>query len=107
MTQNEKHSDHVGKYVVVTDAHRDIVAGEVIEQNLEERTITLRNCRVCYSYIHRDGHPGISGLSTAGPGEGSKILRPIGVATCLDIVRVAECTPEARAAWESDDVTWK
>lgn len=87
------------RYVLVTTKHRGVFAGWATDTDGE--TIRLRQARCCL-YWSADVQ-GFLGLAATGPTEGCRI-GPKADIELRDITCVAECTPEARAAWEA--ATW-
>lgn len=82
--------------VLVTTAHRGVFFGYATDT--AGATIKLRSARNCI-YWSSDVK-GFIGLASAGPTTGCKI-GPAAKIELRDITCVAECTPEAVAAWEN------
>jgi hypothetical protein len=81
--------------VLVTTAHRGVFFGYATETG--GPTIKLRSARNCI-YWSSDTK-GFLGLASKGPAAGCRI-GPAADIELRDITCVAECSPEAVAAWE-------
>lgn len=88
------------KAVLVTTSHRGVFFGYATDT--DGSTIKLRAARNCI-YWSADVR-GFIGLASSGPSKSSKI-GPAANIEVRDITCVAECTPEAVAAWEA--APWK
>ena len=91
------------RYVLVTDALRGIVWGELIKQDPKTRTCVLKNARHCFCYTCHPEAKGILGLATKGPQTGSKV-GPLVDRHELFYEKITDCTAEANQAWL--DATW-
>ena len=83
--------------VLVTTAHRGVFFGYA-SGSTAGKTIKLRAARCCI-YWPRE-NKGFLGLANAGPVKGARVGPPANI-ELRDITCVAECTPEAVAAWEA------
>jgi hypothetical protein len=95
---NRKKTDE--KAVLVTTAHRGVFFGYATD--VTGSTIKLRSARNCISWS--SDMKGFLGLANPGPSKSCKI-GPAANIELRDITCVAECTPEAVAAWEA--APWK
>lgn len=91
--RNKKNSERA---VLVTTSHRGVFFGYALD--VSGNTIKLRAARNCI-YWPSD-NKGFLGLASMGPKSGAKI-GPAANIEIRDITCVAECTPEAVAAWEA------
>jgi hypothetical protein len=82
--------------VVVTTEKRGVFFGFTTE--VDKAKMCLRDARLCV-YWSADCK-GFMGLAAKGPTKNCKIGPPANI-TVFDITSVAECTPEAVAAWEA------
>lgn len=87
-------------FVLVTTAHRGVFAGWA--NDVSGSTIRLRGARNCVYWPA--SNKGFLGLAAEGPKPGAKV-GPAANIELRDITAVAECTPEATAAWEA--APWK
>lgn len=90
----------VGRYVLVTTAHRGVFAG--IATKTAGDTIKLRQARLCV-YWSADVK-GFMGLAANGPTAGCRIGPPADI-ELRNVTSVSEITESARAAWEA--APWK
>jgi hypothetical protein len=88
-TENER-------YVLVTTQHRGVFAGYATDTS--GTTINLRAARNCIYWP--SSTKGFLGLASIGPQEGARV-GPAADIELRGITCVAECTPEAVKAWES------
>ena len=86
-----------GLPVLVTTAHRGVFFGYAVGST-SGTTIKLKQARCCI-YWPRETK-GFLGLANTGPLEGARVGPPANI-ELRDITCVAECTPEAVAAWEA------
>jgi len=86
-----------GSPVLVTTAHRGVFFGYAVGSTAG-KTIKLKRARCCI-YWPRE-NKGFLGLANTGPAKGARIGPPANI-ELRDITCVAECTPEAVAAWEA------
>lgn len=84
-------------YVLVTNTHRGIYFGELIE--LKKNRAVLKNARHCFYYSAGSEARGTFSLATHGPQKGSKIGPALSRMTILDVATVSDCTEEAVALW--------
>jgi len=84
--------------VIVTTQHRGVFFG-FVEGVCEGKTIRLHRMRNCIYWVSAIG--GVFGLASEGPKAGCKIGAVVPSATLQDVTSVADCTPEAAAAWEA------
>ena len=90
------------KPVVVTDYHRGIVFGYLVETLEGGNAVRLENARHCYGYVieeNDDGDKGFCALATVGPCEGSKIGPRVNMIV-RDISKIIDCSDEAVEKWE-------
>lgn len=80
--------------VVVTTSHRGVFFGYTTETNGD--VINLKKARNC---IYWKGIRGFLALAESGPTKDCRVGPPANI-ELRDITCVAECTPEAVAAWE-------
>jgi hypothetical protein len=92
-----------GDAVLVTDSHRGIYFGYFVRRLENGNAIKLKNARHCFSYQCIEGHEGVYGLASGGPGDGSKV-GPRVTMIIRDISKLVELTPEAIDRWEK--ATW-
>ncbi len=92
-------ADFVGKKVVVTTEWRGVFFGEVIDVDLDKRTIELASPRNCV-YWSSDVK-GFMGLATSGPTTRCKIGPAPEIAVFPGVTCIAECTDKATRAWEA------
>ena len=85
------------KMVVVTTEHRGVFAGYPVGV-AKDRTIKLTDARMCV-YWSQDVH-GVVGLAATGPSKSCRVTAKAPSITLEAVTAVAECTPEATAAWE-------
>ena len=88
------------RYVLVTTAHRGVFAGWASKTDGD--TIALRKARNCLYWPTEN--KGFLGLANMGPVNGARV-GPAADIELREITCVAECTPEAVAAWEA--APWK
>ena len=86
-----------GLPVLVTTAHRGVFFGYAAGST-SGKTINLKQARCCI-YWPRENR-GFLGLANTGPAKGARVGPPANI-ELRDITCVAECTPEAVAAWEA------
>jgi hypothetical protein len=86
--------------VLVTDTHRGIYFGYLLEELEGGNAVRLERMRHCFTYNCFSGHCGVYGLATGGPGPGSRIGPPV-MAKIRDVSKVVDCTVEAVERWES------
>ena len=87
------------RYVVVTtDLNRRGVFGGILESAKGDAAV-LRDARMCV-YWSRETK-GVVGLAAIGPQEGSRISAPAPRIEINGVTAIMDCTPEARALWES------
>lgn len=84
-----------GKAVLVTTSHRGVFFGYATET--DGAIVKLRGARNCLYWPQ--ANKGFLGLASMGPIEGARI-GPSANIELRDITCVAECSPEAIAAWE-------
>lgn len=90
--------DKKGKPVMVTTKHRGVFFGYVNGESAGD-TVTLHRSRMCV-YWSADVR-GVLGLASGGPTSGCRITHAVAQPVTLrDVTMVAECSPEAAAAWE-------
>ena len=82
--------------VVVTTAHRGVFFGYAAD--IDGEVIRLRGARNCIYWSA--SVRGFMGLAATGPDNKCRIGPAVDI-SLRDITSVAECTPEAVAAWES------
>lgn len=95
MKTKKKKKKKTERAVLVTTAHRGVFFGYAT--NTSGDPIRLRAARNCV-YWPRE-QKGFLGLATTGPLDGARI-GPAADLELRDVTAVAECTPEAVAAWE-------
>ena len=86
--------------VLVTTAHRGVFFGYA--NKTDGDTIALRKARNCLYWPTEN--KGFLGLANMGPVNGARV-GPAADIVLREITCVAECTPEAVAAWEA--APWK
>ena len=82
--------------VLVTTAHRGVFFGYAT--NTDGTTIKLRAARNCIFWPREN--KGFLGLAANGPMKGARV-GPAADIELRDVTCVAECTPQAVAAWEA------
>jgi hypothetical protein len=89
------------QFVLVTTDKRGVFAGVLEENNVgEDGTVVLREARNC---IYWDsGLRGFLGLANPGPGPECRIGPAVPLLTLTGVTGIAECTDDARKAWESE-----
>lgn len=87
----------IGRPVVVTTAHRGVFFGYA--EDTSGKVVDLKACRNCLSWTSEVR--GFLGLAAKGPTAGCRVGPSVDV-TLHDVTCVAECTPDAVAAWESE-----
>lgn len=92
--RNKKKSG-VERGVLVTTQHRGVFFGYAF--NTGGATIKLRAARNCLYWPA--SNKGFMGLANMGPVDGARV-GPAADVELRDITSVAECTPQAIAAWE-------
>ena len=96
MVNHPNRSKNGERAVLVTTAHRGVFFGYATDT--DGSTIKLRAARNCIYWSA--SVKGFIGLAASGPDKSSKI-GPAANIELRDITCVAECSPEAVAAWES------
>jgi hypothetical protein len=91
MSTNDKE-----RAVLVTTEFRGVFFGYAT--NTDGDTIKLRSCRCCVSWPAET--KGFLGLATFGPTKGARVGPPADF-EARKVTGVAECSPEAVAAWEA------
>lgn len=97
MANHPNRSKAVERAVLVTTAHRGVFFGYA--SDTDGTTIRLRAAHNCVYWPA--SQKGFLGLAVDGPQKGSKIGPAASALELRDITSVAECTPEAVAAWEA------
>ena len=90
------HPNRKERAVLVTTAHRGVFFGYATDT--AGATIKMRAARNCIYWSA--AVKGFLGLAYAGPSKSCKI-GPVANIELRDITCVAECSPEANAAWEN------
>jgi hypothetical protein len=85
------------KMVVVTTIHKGVFAGYPAGAQ-SNGNIKLTQARMCV-YWSQDVH-GVVGLAATGPSKDCKVTAAAPSIVLEGVTAVAECTPEATAAWE-------
>ena len=93
----------IGKYVVVTDTHRGVVAGVLKSRSEDGNEAELESARHCFSWSRNADAPGLFGLATHGPVKGS-LVGPDVHLIVRDVSKILECTAAAEERWRS--ATW-
>ncbi len=91
------------KPVIITTAHRGVFFGDLSDdQNENDKTLVLKNCR---NVIYWSGRRGFLGLAAHGPEDGSKIGSSAPHVRLHDVTSVSQCTDQAAEAFRewSDD----
>jgi hypothetical protein len=96
MADHPKQTGQVERAVLVTTAHRGVFFGYAFDT--DGATIKLRAARNCISWPAEN--KGFLGLANMGPTKNARV-GPAANIELRDITCVAECTPEAIAAWEA------
>jgi len=92
-------------YVLVTDVHRGVYFGYLVEERDDGHTVKLEQMRHVF-YMETTGDPensGVYSLATIGPQEGSKLGPPV-TAIVHHVAKVVEVQEEAREKAEA--ATW-
>jgi len=90
--------------VLITDTHRGIYFGYLVEELEGGNAVRLENARHCWSYVCLPDHPGVYGLASGGPGPGSRI-GPRWNGKVRDVSKVVDVSASAVAKWEAAE--WK
>jgi len=98
MTAKKTATKKRGRAVVVTDKYRGIVFGYLVEES--ETWVRLKDARHAYTYYSVQGHPGVTGLASGGPGPKSRIGPRIN-GKFGEKCHVWDCSPEAVERWEA------
>lgn len=85
------------KMVVVTTSHKGVFAGYPVGEQ-SNGTIKLTKARMCI-YWSSDVR-GVVGLAVCGPSASCRVTAAAPSIVLEGVTAVAECTPEATAAWE-------
>ena len=94
-SKNEKRA------VLVTDIHRGVYFGYLVEELEGGKAVVLENARhAWYWRVDASNHPGIYGLTSGGPAKGSKIGARFN-GKIRDVSKIIDVKPEAVARWES------
>lgn len=89
---------HEGKYVVMTDSLRGVMAGVLVR--VENGRALVRDMRSAHYCKTKEGAEGVAGLAIAGPQEGSKIQPAIpGLSDVGPVARIMPCSEVAFLAW--------
>ena len=87
---------------IITNKHRGLYYGEISKKGVETAMKTgvakIRNMRHISYWKGPTG--GLSSLAVQGPGEGSRIGDPVGVAYLSDVCNILVCEPAAIARFE-------
>ena len=94
------------KHVIVTDSHRGVVYGKLVELNRDAKHAVLADARHVYSWARNEKAQGLFGLAVAGPAEGSRIGPPVTSLEVFDVSKVLDVSDEAvkvfaERGWES------
>ena len=92
----------LGKYVVVTDTHRGVVAGVLTARSTDGNEAELDDARHCFNWKRNasEADQGIFGLATAGPERGS-LVGPAVAATVRDVSKILLCSAAAESKWRA------
>ena len=85
------------KMVVVTTTHKGVFAGYPVGE-AKDGTVKLTQARMCV-YWSQDVH-GVVGLAATGPSKNCRVTAAAPSIQLEGVTAIAECTPEATAAWE-------
>jgi hypothetical protein len=96
MADHPKQTERAERAVLVTTAHRGVFFGYAFDT--DGATIKLRAARNCIYWPEENR--GFLGLANMGPTKNARV-GPAADIELRDITCVAECTPEAIAAWEA------
>ena len=94
------YEEFVGEYVLITDTHRGVYAGQLLEVFNEGKSVRVDRARHCFYYIGPEGHEGTYGLASYGPGDESKI-GPRWYGIINDVAKIVRIEPEAKERWET------
>lgn len=92
-------ANRVGRPVLITTEFRGVFFGYATDTSGD--TIALTNARNCIYWSAATG--GFLGLAAHGPSSGSRIGESCEKIELRKVTSVAECSPEAVAAWEKAD----
>ena len=90
-----------GRHVVVTDYHRGVCYGRLVEWDRDRRIAVLEDARAVYYWAKNDKAPGLFGLAVAGPAKGSRVGPFLGRVEVTEVAKILDCEPEAVDAWAS------
>lgn len=93
------YDDFIGKKVLITDFHRGVYAGEVVEILNNGSTVRVVNARHCFYFAGAPGHEGTYGLATIGPTDECRI-GPSWNGIINDVSKLVNLSDEAAANWE-------
>lgn len=82
--------------VIVTTAHRGVFFGDIEASKLQDKTVSLRNCR---NAIYWSGSRGFLGLASHGPEDGSRIGSTAEAVLLHDVTSVTRCSDRAAKVW--------
>lgn len=82
------------KFVLVTTEHRGVFAGELVEHDGTKVVLNQAKCA-----IYWNTKAGFLELAKIGPNVGSKISAVADGLILYGVTSLADCTPEAEAAW--------
>jgi hypothetical protein len=92
-----KKSDGLGRYCLVTTAHRGVFAGYLVGEPNKEK-VMLKQCRNVLRWSQTER--GFLGLAHSGPGKECRVGPAAPESTLYDITSCTVVTDEARAAFE-------
>lgn len=94
------------KHVIVTDTHRGVVYGRLVELDRVLRVAKLVDARHIFQFALQGEAPGLFGLATHGPAPNSKISPvPVAALEVMDVSKVIDCSEAAIEAFKG--AAWK